>query len=133
RQAVTALGHGAVKVTQQILPNLVSNGNVAALARALEIAASASAQGIADALRGMAERADSRPSLPEWPAPALVVGGELDKVMGASDTDALATGIPAAWKRMLPSGHLISLERPQELSALLVAFLTACRDANAWS
>jgi pimeloyl-ACP methyl ester carboxylesterase len=132
-QALTALGHGAVKVIEQVLPNLVSDGNAAALTKALEIAATATAQGVADALRGMAERPDSRPSLKEWTAPALVIGGEQDKVMTAADIDALAAGIPVAWKRTLPAGHLVMLERPAELSELVVSFLNACRSANAWS
>lgn len=132
-QALTALGHGAVKVIEQVLPNLVSDGNAAALTKALEIAASSTAQGIADALRGMAERPDSRPSLRDWTAPALVIGGEQDKVMTGADIDALATGIPSAWKRTLPAGHLMMLEQPVELSELIVSFLKSCRSANAWS
>jgi pimeloyl-ACP methyl ester carboxylesterase len=131
-QAITALNKGAQQVTDQLVPNLVSTDGLA-LAQALELAEDATAQGIADALRGMAERPDSRASLKAWTAPALVIGGELDKVIPTADIDELAAGIPGAWKRMLPAGHLVFLEKPNEVTELIVAFLKACQAANAWS
>ena len=134
RQALSALGKGALAVTSQVVPNLVHEANVQALQRAQELAAGATAQGIADALRGMAERPDLHASLLGWHAPALVIAGEHDKLMTAADTDALAAGIPLARKHVIAgSGHLPLLERPAEVNALLVEFLRACQSANAWS
>ncbi len=132
--ALTALGKGARAVTAGFVPNLVHDANPEALQRAHELAAAATAQGIADALRGMAERPDSYASLRQWQAPALVLAGEHDKLMSAADTDALVAAIPNGRKHVIAgSGHLAGLERPAEVNAHLVAFLRACQAANAWS
>jgi pimeloyl-ACP methyl ester carboxylesterase len=133
KQALTALSKGAPAVVATLLPNLLSGRYPDAIARAQQLAAGATAQGVADALRGMAERPDSRPALPAFPAPALVLSGEYDKVMSDADAEELALGIPHATRTALPAGHLAPLELPAEVSALIVSFLRACRAANAWS
>jgi pimeloyl-ACP methyl ester carboxylesterase len=132
--ALAALGKGAHVVTAQLLPSLVHEENADARRRAEELAEGATAQGIADALRGMAERPDLHASLRSWEAPALVIAGEHDKLMAAADTDELAAGVPQARKHVVAgAGHLAFLERPAEVNALLVDFVRACHAANAWS
>ena len=133
-QALLALDKGAKSVTSEFVPKLVHPANAAALVRAQELAEAATAQGIADALRGMGERPDSLPSLRAWTAPGLVIAGEHDQLMTAADTDALAAAIPRGKKRVVPgAGHLAPIERPGEVNELLLGLLTACQSANAWS
>ena len=131
-QAILALSKGAASVVDAALPSQIDAASPA-LPRVKELAAGATAQGVADALRGMAERPDSRASLAGWTAPALVIGGTNDKIVTAAEIDELAAGIPGAAKRMLPTGHLVFIEAEAEVEALLLSFLKACLAGNAWS
>jgi pimeloyl-ACP methyl ester carboxylesterase len=89
-----------------------------------ELAARATAQGIADALRGMAMRPDSVPDLPGWKAPALVIGGEHDQLMPRTELETLAKKIPKARFEMISgAGHLPFLEKPSVVAPLLTAHL----------
>jgi len=130
-QASVALTQGAAAVTGSLLPMLIEHQEL--LPRAHALASGATAQGIADALRGMAERPDSTASLRSWKSPALVIGGEKDQLMNAADIDALAAAIPGARKVVVQdAGHLAFLEQPDEIDELLVTFLHACQEAHAW-
>jgi pimeloyl-ACP methyl ester carboxylesterase len=92
--------------------------------RVEELAARATAQGIADALRGMALRRDSVSDLPGWKVPALVIGGEHDQLMPRTELEILATKIPKARFELLSgAGHLPFLERPSIVAPLLTAHL----------
>jgi len=85
-----------------------------------ELARSATAQGIADALRGMALRPDSTPDLPRWRARALVACGEQDQLIPRAACDTLARNIPGARQAVVAgAGHLAFLEKPAEVLAEL--------------
>jgi pimeloyl-ACP methyl ester carboxylesterase len=61
--------------------------------------------------------------------PALVVAGERDMPCFLEMTGTLARGIPGAEHTLVPgAGHMVSMERPTEVNALLTSFLT--RSAN---
>jgi pimeloyl-ACP methyl ester carboxylesterase len=91
---------------------------------AKSFARSATAQGVADALRGMALRPDSTPDLPRWRVPFVVVAGKDDQVIPAAETDALARGIPGAAHAVIESaGHLAFLEKPDEVWRAIQALL----------
>ena len=83
-------------------------------------------RGIADALGGLAARADSRPTLREIRVPTLVVCGEEDVLTPPSDAQALHKGIAGAKLELVPkAGHLSNMENPQAFNAALTAFLAA--------
>jgi 3-oxoadipate enol-lactonase len=122
-QARAALAQGPRAVTDALIPKLVSHPYM--LERMREIAASATAQGIADALRGMALRPDSTPDLAGWDVPALVVAGKDDQVIPAPETDAMARGIRGASHLVVEgAGHLAFVEKPDEVWAAIDALLS---------
>jgi pimeloyl-ACP methyl ester carboxylesterase len=125
-QARAALDKGPEAVTATLLPKLVSPSSPrAALDLAKSFAKSATAQGVADALRGMALRPDSTPDLPRWRVPAVVVAGKDDQVIPTADTDALARGIPGAAHAVIRgAGHLAFLEKPDEVWSAIARVLT---------
>jgi pimeloyl-ACP methyl ester carboxylesterase len=73
------------------------------------------------------ERAPERPAagrLAEVRVPTLVVNGTSDLPAVRHIADILARGITGARRIDLPTGHLPSLERPAELTAMLIDFLS---------
>jgi pimeloyl-ACP methyl ester carboxylesterase len=125
RQASLALEKGAAAVLPEILPKLLSpDAPPAARRRVEELASRATAQGIADALRGMAQRPNSIGELLSWRAPGLVIAGEHDQLMPRADLARLAEGIPKARLEVVTgAGHLPFVEKPREVATLLTAHL----------
>lgn len=126
--AQLALASGAAAAIGPLLPKLVAPGlegrDPALWQRVQALAAGASAQGVADALRGMAARPDSAPALRHCAAPALVVAGEHDQLMPLAVMEAIAGALPRARLEVVAgAGHYAFLERPAEVAALLVGFL----------
>jgi pimeloyl-ACP methyl ester carboxylesterase len=125
RQAQLALSRGAAAVVAEFVPKLLSPDPPPGVRRRVEeLAARATAQGIADALRGMALRPDSVRDLPGWNVPALVIGGEHDQLMPRTELEILATKIPKArFELIAGAGHLPFLERPNAVAPLLTSHL----------
>jgi len=129
RQAALALEKGAQAVVAEFAPKLVAPGAPASVRRRVEeLASRATAQGIADALRGMAQRPDSTADLPRWKAPTLVIAGEQDQLMPLAEMERIASSVPGARLEVIRGvGHLPFLESPPEVAPLLVAHLRAGR------
>ena len=125
RQAALALVKGAQAVIAEFAPKLLAPNAAAAVRRRVEeLASRATAQGIADALRGMAQRPDSTPDLPRWSAPTLVIAGEQDQLMPRAEMEKIAALVPGARLEVIPgAGHLPFLEDPKTVSQLLTAHL----------
>ena len=71
-------------------------------------------------------REDYRPFLPEIRCPTLVVVGADDAITPPPFAEEMTRGIAGARLEIVPDcGHLSTLERPAETSALLGAWLTA--------
>jgi len=118
-QARAALEDGPEAVTRPLSARAVAPGSPL-VDRVRELAHAATAQGIADALRGMALRPDSTPDLPRWRSRALVLCGEQDQIIPRAACDALARGIPGARQAIVAgAGHLAFLEKPAEVLAEL--------------
>jgi pimeloyl-ACP methyl ester carboxylesterase len=83
-----------------------------------------SPRGIADALIGLAARADSTPTLREIRVPTLVVVGEEDVLTPLSEAEAMVQAIPGASLAIIPkAGHLANLENPAAFNEALLGFL----------
>ena len=125
RQANLALQTGPDAVVAEFAPKLISLDPPAGVRRRVdELASRATAQGIADALRGMALRRDSVPDLPGWNVPTLVIAGESDQLMARTELETLANNIPRARLAVVPgAGHLPFLEKPRLVAPLLTAHL----------
>lgn len=69
-------------------------------------------------------RIDSRPLLPQVACPTLVVCGEADRLTTPEQSQEMAAAIPGARLEMVPgAGHLLTLEQPARVNALLLAWL----------
>jgi pimeloyl-ACP methyl ester carboxylesterase len=125
RQAQLALTSGADAVVAEFAPKLLSPEPPPGVrARVEELARRATAQGIADALRGMAQRPDSTPDLAAWKTPTLVIAGENDQLIPRADVEAIARKVPKAKFEVIGgAGHLPFLEKPKAVAPLLTAHL----------
>jgi len=127
--AEKVLKEGADAAAEATLPKLLGATTHAqrpeVVARVRSIITANPARGIADALHGLAARADSRPSLREIAVPTLIVCGEEDVLTPPAESTALRDGIAGSRLEMVPqAGHLSNLENPAAVNALLERFLT---------
>jgi pimeloyl-ACP methyl ester carboxylesterase len=124
KQALLALEKGSHAVLADFVPKLLApNPPPELLHHVAGLAARATAQGIADAHRGMALRPDRTPQLANWKWPTLVVVGEQDQIISRAESMAMANAIPGARVQVMKAGHLPMLEAPRELIPLLVSHL----------
>ena len=124
QQAQLALERGPAAVTSEMVTKLLSPKPPADVRRRVEdLTRLATAQGIADALRGMALRPDSTPDLPKWRAPTLVIAGEEDQLMPLAEMEKIAAAVPEARLEIIQAGHLPFLEKPDRVMPLLTAHL----------
>ncbi len=114
---------GAETFAREMLPRLLAPASLVDAkisAAALKMMASQSVAGIAGALGGLRDRADSRPTLPSITAPTLVLVGEADVLTPPADAQAMAAAIPNARLVVVPSaGHLSPMENPKAVNAAL--------------
>jgi pimeloyl-ACP methyl ester carboxylesterase len=128
--AALALAQGAAAVTGPLLPKLVAPGlparDPALFARIERLAQAATAQGVHDALLGMAARSDAAGWLGKCRAKALVVAGAHDQVTPRGDLEALARLLPGARLEVVAgAGHYAFLEQPAAVHALLLGHFGA--------
>ena len=84
----------------------------------------ASPQGIAAALRGMAERPDMTAALGEIRCPTLVLVGAEDVASTPAEMRGMAQAIPGAKFVEIPAaGHLSPLENPPAFNAAMLEFV----------
>ena len=126
--AAKVLGEGASAAVEAFLPKLV--GETTHLERPAVVAGlrerilATSPQAIANALHGLAARADSRATLPTIAVPTLVLVGSEDVLTPASEAATMAAAIPRARLDVIPgAGHLANLEDPAAVNGALRAFL----------
>ena len=125
-QAEKVRRDGASAIADAVLPKLLGATShrerpelVARVRRTIE---ANPPHGIADALAGLAARADSTPTLREIRVPTLVVVGEEDVITPLADAEALQRGIAGSRLVVIPrAGHLSSLENPDEFNRHLRA------------
>ena len=126
--AAKVLAEGASAAVEAFLPKLVGEtthrerpGVVAALRERI---LATSPQAIANALQGLAARADSRETLPTIAVPTLVLVGTEDVLTPPPEAVTMAAAIPRARLDVIPgAGHLANLESPDAVNAALRAFL----------
>jgi pimeloyl-ACP methyl ester carboxylesterase len=129
--AEKVLKEGAQAALDAFLPKLVGKTTAeerpAVVARVREMVLRASPRGIANALHGLAGRADSVPTLREVRVPTLVFCGEEDTITPVAESEALHRGIAGSRLEVIPrAGHLSSLENPEAVNAAFRSFLASC-------
>lgn len=116
-------------VTPRLLPLLVHPDRVAEQPLAGEVMAMAERVGKEAFLRqqtAILGRPDSRPDLPGFAVPALVAVGAQDALTPPDHAEEIAAGIPGARLEVIADcGHLPTMERPAEATALMRDFLAA--------
>lgn len=81
-------------------------------------------EGVAAALRGMAERPDFTSELPKIDVPTLIICGEEDAIAPPAEMQAIAKAIPGAkYVGIAGAGHMAPLEKPAEVNAAIRQFL----------
>ena len=84
----------------------------------------AAPEGVAAALRGMAQRLDVRGYLPEISLPTLVVVGQEDAISTVDEMRGMAAAIAGAEFVVIPgSGHMTPLENPPAFNEAIEQFL----------
>jgi len=126
--AAKVLAAGASAAVEAFLPKLLGETTQREqpqlAARLRERILATSPQGIANALHGLAARADSRDVLATIAVPTLVLVGAEDVLTPPSEAEALAAAIPGARLAVIPgAGHLANLENPRAVNVALRAFL----------
>jgi len=129
-QADKVRKEGSASIADAVLPKLVGETTHAQrpelVARLKETIAANPPRGIADALAGLAARADSTSTLREVRVPTLVVCGAEDVLTPVSESEALVRGIAGSQIQIIPgAGHLSSLENPEQFNLSLRKFLAA--------
>ena len=119
---------GPPAALEAFLPKLVGETTKASradvVAKIKDMVLATPKQGISDALHGIAARQDSTPFLREITVPTLVICGEEDVITPRAEAEILQKGITGAELAMIPkSGHLPSMETPEEFNRILGAFL----------
>lgn len=125
-QLAESQGSGAIADLQ--LPRLISDytrqHHPEVETRVRQLIETATPQGIAAALRGMASRADSNDLLASITCPTLVIVGAEDALIPPQIAENYAAQIPAAQCVVIPhAGHLSNLEQPQFFIQTLRQFL----------
>jgi 3-oxoadipate enol-lactonase len=99
---------------------------------ARQIVLEQSREGVAAALRGLAERPDVTSELPGMSLPALVIVGEQDAISPPDEMRAMAAAIPKADFVLIPdTGHLPPMENPLAFNAAVERFLNKVASAPA--
>ncbi len=80
--------------------------------------------GAAAALRGMAQRRDQRPFLPNILAPTLIIVGREDAITPAADSEYMHQEISGSRLEIIDgAGHVSNIERPTQFNDALLKFL----------
>jgi pimeloyl-ACP methyl ester carboxylesterase len=128
KNAEEILQKGPAWAIDQMIPRLLSlvtiSSRLDVVERARETMRGASAAGMAAMQRGMAERADSAPTLAQIDVPALVLGGEDDAPSPVSELEKMARGIRGAELKIVrKAGHFAAFEQPEEVGRIVRDFL----------
>jgi 3-oxoadipate enol-lactonase len=128
--AERVLREGALAAAEAFLPRLIGETthreHSEIGARLREIILGNSPRGIADALAGLAARADSFPTLREIRVPTLIVCGAEDVITPPSESEAMHQAIAGSQLKVVPrAGHLANLESAEAFNSILRAFLAS--------
>ena len=123
------LREGPAPLADAMLPKLLAPQTLAQrpeiVAAVRKVILASDRRGIAAALRGMAQRPDFTPLLPQITCPTLVLVGQEDGLSTPDSMQALSRKIPGSQFVIISNaGHLPPLERPAETTAAIEAFLT---------
>jgi pimeloyl-ACP methyl ester carboxylesterase len=110
---------------EELAPRLFASvADIGVAARARAIAFEQPITGLVATQETIRDRKDSRPTLATIDVPVLILVGDEDGLTPPADSEAMAAALAdARLVRVAGSGHLLPLERPDEVAEQLVAFL----------
>jgi 3-oxoadipate enol-lactonase len=123
--AERVLREGSDVVAQQMVGKLFAPAAPEELReRWHRIMAATPPQGVAAALRAMAERPDSADTLRSFERPVLVIAGQDDAIVPVSEAEAMSRTAPHGTLEIIAdAGHLTPVEQPERFAAILERFL----------
>jgi pimeloyl-ACP methyl ester carboxylesterase len=125
--ALAAAGRFA-EVNEELMPNYVHDDRRGDAALRTIITAMADDTGAEVFIRqenAIIGRADSRPTLATIDCPTLVLVGDADRATPPDRSQEIAAGIRGATLVVVPgSGHMTTIERPEAVTAALVAWMS---------
>jgi pimeloyl-ACP methyl ester carboxylesterase len=126
--AASVFKHGAGVVAQAMPEKLFAKETFTQQPQIVEqckgMMLAAHPEGIAAALRGMAERPDVSGLLPRISVPTLVIVGEQDQITTEKEMSQMAALIPLASFLKIPqAGHMAPLEQPEPVNVAILQFL----------
>lgn len=112
-------------LAEQLRPKLLSKGAPQKLHQELTALMTAqSREGVAGALRGMAQRPDSKDVLSRFSGPALVIVGTEDEITPVAKAKQMAEIISGAELATIPgAAHMSNMEAPEAVNATVREFL----------
>ncbi|MBI3465993.1 MAG: alpha/beta fold hydrolase [Planctomycetes bacterium] len=124
------LAEGPSVTAEAMLPKLFASQTQTRMPEVIEaqrrVMLAATPDGIAAALRGMAERPDARPWLASIRVPTLVIVGSEDTISPPDEMRQIASAIPGAQFVEVPgAAHMAPLEQPEAVNSALRRFLGA--------
>ena len=132
--AQQVLEHGPGILVDGMIPKLFSQRtrlqNRSVVTATAQVIESAQREGVAAALRGMAQRVDATPWLSEIQLPTLVLCGQQDAISGVAEMQGIADAIPQSQFAVIPAcGHMAPLEGPIHTNKSIREFLGVARRA----
>jgi pimeloyl-ACP methyl ester carboxylesterase len=126
--AQKVLKEGPQALVDGMIPKLFAPATIQSqpdlIAATRTIMLESSPEGIAAALRGMAERPDVTARLPTYDVPALVICGAQDAIVNVTEMRSIAEQLPhGRFVEVTDAGHMAPLEKPNEVNAALREFL----------
>jgi pimeloyl-ACP methyl ester carboxylesterase len=128
QNADRVLQHGVRPLAEAMLTKLFAPATAAQhpelISQIQQVMCASPVEGVAAALRGMAERPDMTARLPEIDLPALIICGALDGISPPVEMREMADTMPHATYVEIPhAGHLAPLENPAAVNAAMRAWL----------
>lgn len=121
--------NGITALAEKMLPNLLGKTsqrlNLDLVNSVQDQILKANPAGVIAALKGMAEREDSTPLLPQIKIPVLVVSGEEDSLITTQKMRDFSAQIPhVRFETISSAGHLLNLEKPVEFLQIFQDFVS---------
>jgi pimeloyl-ACP methyl ester carboxylesterase len=135
KMAEQVLREGTRSAAEAMLPKLFAPAAFQDRAAAIEIQRrtilAAAPEGVAAALRGLAERPDVSDYLPRLALPALIVVGQHDAISTVDEMRDMAQAIPESEFVVIPgSGHMTPVENSTAFNEAIERFLTRLARPN---